>query len=227
MFGSKFNDRKIKLSKICTPIIGLTYKPENVSDDGTIVLRSGNIQNNELQIINDIVRVSNVKIQENKYIQNNDILMCSRNGSAKLVGKSCLIKQPIEKMTFGAFMTVIRSKYPYFLQSFFCSDYFKDQLTGVATTSVNQITTKMLNSYEVIDPTIEEENEFASFVDQVDKSKFIYHSKYFLCDIFTLFSSTIAYSSVVSIFACPNIFCTCSIGIPLSIAFVANVLLNL
>ena len=227
MFGDRFSYNKIKLSKICTPIIGLTYKPENVSDDGTIVLRSGNVQNNELQIIDDVIRVTNVKIPENKFIQNNDILMCSRNGSAKLVGKSCLIKQSLETMTFGAFMMVIRSKYPYFLQSFFCSEYFKDQLTGTATASVNQITTKMLNNYEVIEPTINEENEFSNFVKQVDKLKFVDYSKYFLCDIFTLFSSTIAYSSVVSILACPNIFCTCSIGMPLSIAFVANVRRNL
>ena len=99
--------------------------------------------------------------------------MCSRNGSARLVGKTCLIKNPKEKMSFGAFMTVIRTKYPYFLQSFFCSEFFKNQLTGVATSSVNQITTKMLNEYEVIMPTDSEEEEFASFVEQIDKSKFI------------------------------------------------------
>ena len=93
--------------------------------------------------------------------------------------------------------------------------------------TVPQLNNKNIGPLSIKIPSIEIQNEFASFVEQVDKSKFIYHSKYFLCDIFTLFSSTIAYSSVVSIFACPNIFCTCSIGIPLSIAFVANVLLNL
>lgn len=173
MFGEKFEGEKIKLSKISNPIIGLTYRPDNVCDDGTIVLRSGNIQNNELQIVDDVIRVTGVKINDNKYIQDKDILMCSRNGSARLVGKSCLIRNPQEKMTFGAFMTVIRTNYPYFLQSFFTSQYFKEQLTGVATTSVNQITSTMLNNYEVIEPSIEEEIEFASFVELIDKSKFI------------------------------------------------------
>ena len=82
-------------------------------------------------------------------------------------------------------------------------------------------------NYETYNAPIELQNQFASFVEQIDKLKFVDYSKYFLCDIFTLFSSTIAYSSVVSILACPNIFCTCSIGIPLSIAFVANVRRNL
>jgi len=173
MFGSRFEGSRIKLSQIANPIIGLTYKPENVKEEGTIVLRSGNILNNELQIVEDVVRVEGVKIGDNKYIQDKDILMCSRNGSARLVGKSCLIRNPKEKMSFGAFMTVIRTRYPYFLQSFFTSEFFKEQLTGVATTSVNQITSNMLNNYEVIEPSIEEEIEFAHFVEQIDKSKSI------------------------------------------------------
>ena len=172
MFGIKLEHLDKKISNIATPIIGLTYKPSNISDAGTIVLRSGNIQNNELQLIDDVVRVSEIKIPESKYIKDKDILMCSRNGSARLVGKSCLIRNPNEQMSFGAFMTVIRTKYPYFLQAFFCSDYFKEQLTGVATTSVNQITSGMLNNYSVIEPEQHEEETFANYVQLIDKSKF-------------------------------------------------------
>ena len=53
-------------------------------------------------------------------------------------------------------------------------------------------------------PPIELQNEFAGFVKLIDKSKFVCHSKNFLCDIFTFSSSTIAYPSVVSIFVCPK-----------------------
>ena len=180
MFGNRLNSLDRKISAIATPIIGLTYKPTNVTREGTIVLRSGNIQNNELQLEEDVVRVSNIKIPEQKWIKDKDILMCSRNGSARLVGKSCLIRNPDEQMSFGAFMTVIRTKYPYFLQGFFTSDYFKRQLTGVGTASVNQITSGMLNNYDVIEPTDDEEKEFESYVKQIDKSKFVYYSRYFL-----------------------------------------------
>lgn len=173
MFGDRLINLNKKMSSIATPVIGLTYKPSNVTKDGTIVLRSGNIQNNELQLEEDIVRVSNINISEQKWIKDKDILMCSRNGSARLVGKSCLIRHPKEQMSFGAFMTVVRTKYPYFLQGFFTSDYFKNQLTGVGTASVNQITSGMLNNYDVIEPTEVEEKEFESYVKQIDKSKFI------------------------------------------------------
>ena len=53
-------------------------------------------------------------------------------------------------------------------------------------------------------PPIALQNEFAEFVKLIDKSKFVCHSKNFLCDIFTFSSSTIAYPSVVSIFVCPK-----------------------
>jgi type I restriction enzyme S subunit len=199
MFGDRLINLNKKMSSIATPVIGLTYKPSNVTKDGTIVLRSGNIQNNELQLKEDIVRVSNINISEQKWIKDKDILMCSRNGSARLVGKSCLIRHPEEQMSFGAFMTVVRTKYPYFLQGFFTSDYFKNQLTGVGTASVNQITSGMLNNYDVIEPTEVEEKDFESYVKQIDKSKFVCYSKYFLWLNFTFVSSTIAYSNVVSI----------------------------
>ena len=76
-------------------------------------------------------------------------------------------------MAFGAFMTVIRSQYPAFLYGFFQSRYFKEQLTNVGTTSINQITTKMLNAYETVMPTAEEEKPFSAFLGEVDNSKFV------------------------------------------------------
>lgn len=111
MFGDPTTNPKgypIKvLSEIAEYWNGLTYKPEDVSDEGIIVLRSSNIQNATLDFA-DIVRVS-CKIGDKKYVQDNDILMCSRNGSARLVGKVALIKEVEEPMSFGAFMMIIRS----------------------------------------------------------------------------------------------------------------------
>jgi type I restriction enzyme, S subunit len=172
MFGSRFETQPLhKLSTIATPLIGLTYHPENVSPSGTIVLRSGNIQNGELDLKEDVVRVSGLKIGESKMVKNLDILMCARNGSARLVGKTCLIKDPQEQMAFGAFMAVVRSPFPYFMNSFFNSDFFKNQLTNTGTTSVNQITNGMLNNYLLIVPTKDDEKNFSAFAQQIDKLK--------------------------------------------------------
>ena len=170
--------RKCKFSDICESLIGLTYKPENVSDVGTIVLRSGNIQDGELYLKDDVVRVNNIAIKEEKMVRPLDILMCSRNGSSRLVGKTCIIKNTNEPMTFGAFMAIIRTSFPYIVNAFMNTNYFRDQLTGTQTASVNQITTKMLYDYDIFLPTSEEEKEFGGFVELIDKSKFISHKNY-------------------------------------------------
>lgn len=176
-FVELFGDAKLNpkgypvkaLSEIAEYWNGLTYKPEDVADSGTIVLRSSNIQNAQLDF-EDIVRV-NCKIGDKKFVQKNDILMCSRNGSARLVGKVALIQGLDEPMSFGAFMMIIRSQYYPYLLTFFQTSAFREQIATGATTTINQITGNMLNKVVLPVPDIETMNEFAAFCKQTDKSK--------------------------------------------------------
>ena len=158
-----------KLSDIATYYNGLTYKPENVAAEGTIVLRSSNIQNSQLDFA-DTVRVD-CAIKERLMVQKNDILMCSRNGSAKLVGKVALIKDIQEPMSFGAFMMIIRSHYFGYLMTYFQMDAFRQQIKTGATTTINQITGRMLDDVTIPLPPMSLVDQFATFVEQTDKSK--------------------------------------------------------
>lgn len=159
-----------KLSDIATYYNGLTYKPENVAAEGTIVLRSSNIQNSQLDFA-DTIRVD-CAIKERLMVQKNDILMCSRNGSAKLVGKVALIKDIQEPMSFGAFMMIIRSHYFGYLMTYFQMDAFRQQIKTGATTTINQITGRMLDDVTIPLPPMALVDQFAAFVEQTDKSKF-------------------------------------------------------
>ena len=174
MFGDPIdnpkNNKIVKLSDIAEYWNGLTYKPTDVSKDGTIVLRSSNIQNSKLDF-EDVVRV-NCNIKEKQFVKENDILMCSRNGSARLVGKVAVIQDIKEEMTFGAFMMIIRSIYYPYLFSYFQTDAFRSQIKSGATTTINQITGNMLNKIKLPLPGIEEINKYANFVKQIDKQKF-------------------------------------------------------
>ena len=157
------------MSEIAEYWNGLTYKPEDVSEEGTVVLRSSNIQNMQLDFA-DTVRVS-CKIGDKKYVQDNDILMCSRNGSAKLVGKVALIHDLQEPMSFGAFMMIIRSTYYPYLMTYFQLPAFRSQITTGATTTINQITGNMLNKVLLPVPDMDTVNQFAAFVEKTNKSK--------------------------------------------------------
>ena len=165
------NYKTVMLSEIAEYYNGLTYSPDNVSEDGTIVLRSSNIQNSQLDFA-DTIRVD-CTIKEKLYVRDNDILMCSRNGSARLVGKVALIKNISEPMSFGAFMMIIRSAYYSYLMTYFQTDAFRRQIKTGATTTINQITGNMLNKITLPLPEMSEIDDFANFVKEVDKSKFV------------------------------------------------------
>lgn len=157
------------LKEVASYRIGLTYNPTDVADEGIVVLRSSNIQENELDF-NDVVRVK-VKVDKKKIVNDGDILMCARNGSARLVGKVARIKNLDEEMAFGAFMTIISSKYNDFLFYFFLSDYFRSQLVSSQTATVNQITTKMLDEIKLNVPSLEQQSEFASKIQAIESQK--------------------------------------------------------
>ncbi|MBR4073743.1 MAG: DUF4038 domain-containing protein, partial [Clostridia bacterium] len=71
------------INKLLKKVDITSYKPSEIVSDGTIVLRSSNIINGKIDLT-DLVRV-NSNIRENQYINENDILICVRNGSKSLV----------------------------------------------------------------------------------------------------------------------------------------------
>ena len=166
-----------KLSDVSAYWNGLTYKPSDAvqEGEGTLVLRSSNIQNGSLAF-DDNVYVSCI-IKDKLYVQENDILMCSRNGSAALVGKTALIKGLSEPTTFGAFMMIVRSEYYPYLKTYFELPYFRNQIS-TGTSTINQITGKMLNEIELPVPDMDTVYEFERFVYQSDKSKLLKEVSY-------------------------------------------------
>ena len=161
---------EVILSSIAKYYIGLTYAPSDVSEHGIIVLRSGNIQDGNLNF-DDIVRV-NKPIKPSLLVKDGDIIMCSRNGSASLVGKTAIIKDSEESMSFGAFMTVIRTESPEYVNAFFQTQQFREQISMGKSSTMNQITQKMLDGVKLPYISLSLQNQFADIVRQADKSKF-------------------------------------------------------
>lgn len=139
-----------KLGEVSEYFNGLTYSPKDVSDKGIVVLRSSNVQKDELDF-SDIVRVS-CPVKEKVMVKEGDILMCSRNGSKRLVGKTATIKNLEEDMTFGTFMMIIRGQHNSYLAWFFKSIEFRRQISGGENTMINQITRYMLDDVIVAFP---------------------------------------------------------------------------
>lgn len=153
-----------RLPEIAEYFIGLTYTPQDVSEKGIIVLRSSNIQDDRIDLSN-IVRVER-HVNDSLKVRKGDILMCSRNGSKRLVGKTALIGELPEAMTFGTFMTIVRGKHNPYLAWFFKSDVFRDQISGGENPMINQVTKYMLDGIRVPLPPADERQRIVRVLDE-------------------------------------------------------------
>lgn len=166
-----------RIRNISQSYIGLTYSPTDVSSRGTIVLRSSNIQDGKI-VLNDVVRVSK-EISKKLQVEKNDIIICARNGSAKLVGKSAVVTDVTEPMTFGAFMAICKTALYQYVSIFLQSDLFFSQLRGVSgTTTINQLTQNNFNDFWIPIPPANEQKRIVEklqnvspFIERYNKSQ--------------------------------------------------------
>ena len=154
-----------RLGEVTLTNIGLTYHPQDVSNEGTLVLRSSNIKNGRISY-SDNVYVS-MEIPESSKIHKGDILICVRNGSRKLVGKAAIVDK--EGMAFGAFMAKIHTKWvnPNYVKYYLSSHTFRGALDDVKTETINQITQTMLKNKVIPIPPIEEQQRIVDRVGEL------------------------------------------------------------
>ena len=157
------------LGEIGEPYIGLTYSPADVvNEGGTIVFRSSNIQNGEIDY-SDIVRV-NKKIKYSIITRKDDLLICARNGSPRLIGKNALLKEADAGQTFGAFMLVFRSMDNHFVHQLLSTKGYYSQVSENLGARINQITTSNIKDFEFYFPlSTAERNKIAQFLDLIDE----------------------------------------------------------
>jgi type I restriction enzyme S subunit len=156
------------LGEIGETIIGLTYSPNDVSDFGTLVLRSSNVQNNRLTFDNNVF--VNMVLPDRVIVREADVLVCVRNGSRQLIGKCALIDAKTAGCAFGAFMSIYRSKNSRFVFYQFQSNIIQDQINEVMGATINQITNKDMASFRIPLPRDEkEQTAIANVLSDIDK----------------------------------------------------------
>ena len=158
-----------KLGDVVTNSTGLTYSPNNVKKYGTLVLRSSNIKNGKL-IFEDNVFVE-MSIPERAKVHTNDLLVCVRNGSKALIGKSAVITEDAEGMAFGAFMTILRANgiEQIFLNYYWQTDFVQKQVRDNMGATINQITNADISDFDIYVPSsLPEQQAIASVLTSMD-----------------------------------------------------------
>src|SRR5690606_20134362 len=93
-----------------------------------------------------------------------DIIVCSRNGSRHLIGKSAIVTEEWSGCTFGAFMTTIRSKNSSWLRWVLSSSLFEYQSGRYMSSTINQLTTSTLKSFPIPIPPEECQAEISHYL---------------------------------------------------------------
>ena len=162
----------VKLSEVIDNFTGLTYTPNNVKEYGILVLRSSNIQNGMLSFM-DNVYVDNIDIPKRVIVQDGDILVCVRNGSKNLIGKSARIYGAHKRiMAFGAFMTILRTKNKNsnkYIHYVWQSSIIQKQIEENLGATINQITNSDINTYIIPLPPLPEQRAIAEALSDVDE----------------------------------------------------------
>jgi type I restriction enzyme, S subunit len=159
--------REKRLEELGSLILGLTYSPEDVRDDGLLVLRSSNIQDGHLAL-DDNVFVRRDIAGANPS-EPNDILICVRNGSKSLIGKNALIPEGMPPCTHGAFMTVFRSPSAHFTFQLFQTATYQEQVAADLGATINSINGSQLKRYRFFVPDPAEQQKIGDCLNTLDR----------------------------------------------------------
>ena len=157
---------KARLPFVADVIPGLTYSPSDIVDSGGVVVhRAGSVQNSRIDR-SDLVRVS-TSIPAKLFIQPGDILVCTRNGSAHLVGKCAIVGISEIGETWGAFMTVLRSQHYRYIYWYMQSSLFAQERKQYFTSTINQLTVGMFSRMMIPFPESHVQERIADHLDEV------------------------------------------------------------
>lgn len=155
-----------RLGELGEVVSGLTYSPDDIRDNGILVLRSSNIQNGQLCFDDNVY----VEVESYNPVIEDDILICVRNGSRNLIGKNTLITKHIAGTAFGAFMSVFRSPYNKYLFQLFDTDYFYKSVHQNLGATINSINGSDLQDFRFPIPSIEEQERIAEILGTCDRA---------------------------------------------------------
>lgn len=165
-----------KLTEFAEFFSGLTYTPNDVQKNGTLVLRSSNVSNGEV-VDADNVYV-NPQVVNSENVKVGDIVVVVRNGSRSLIGKHAQIKAFMPNTVIGAFMTGIRSECPEFTNALLNTSRFEEEIAMNMGATINQITGYMFSKMEFKVPCLEEQKKIGEYFEKIDNLIALHQRKF-------------------------------------------------
>ena len=184
MFGNNKYETRIIKDVLCESFWLMPATPKYI-DEGIPYITSKNIKNRILDL-DDTKFISEndyVKISKNRPIKPGDILV-SMIGT---LGQTAVVSK--DKRFYGQNIYLLRLNNDIISTSFFCEFFNSDDVQNKLAGKSNKSTQAYLKANHVEDlsipiPPIAVQNDFATFVAQVDKSKFVLSNELTMCDFY-------------------------------------------
>ncbi len=182
MFGSiKSNDKGWNSAKLkdIADVRGRVgwkgYKKEDLRESGPLVLGATHLTDNGDLDLSAPVYLSREKYEESPEIvlQKNDLIFTQRGNT---IGKVGLVAEDIGEATINPCVLILRPLdiHPVYFKTYFVMDETKEDMWTLNSGSAQpMITQKGIGEYQLMVPPLELQNQFADFVNQVDKSKVV------------------------------------------------------
>ena len=163
-----------QLGEVCDFERGITFpsvaKEHTKTTNNIACLRTANIHDEVDLSSLWFIDKSFLKGNYNKLIRLGDIIMSTAN-SRELVGRSVIINTCDEEMTFGGFVTVIRTSIldPAFLQLFLKYKTMRGDFSKIATqtTNIANLNTKILSNVYISFPCLMEQKRIVAKIEEL------------------------------------------------------------
>ena len=184
MFGDPISNKKRWKKRLLNDLVdkigsGATPKggKESYQDHGISFIRSMNVHDGYFNY-KDLAYINSTQAKQlsNVIVQSQDVFI---NITGASVARSCIVPDDILPARVNQHVSIIRCKSdvlnPIFINNLFLNDSFKRILLSIGLSggaTRQAITKKQLEMLKIMLPPLSLQNEFANFVQQVDKSKF-------------------------------------------------------
>ncbi|MBZ7947553.1 restriction endonuclease subunit S [Campylobacter sp. RM9929] len=157
----------VKLKYVAFTNIGLVYTPDDIienSNEGYPVLRANNIQNGKIDY-QDLIYIKSEQIGKKQITSKGDLLMCVRNGSENLLGKTAKIQD--RGFSFGAFTAIIKSQFNNYFYWIFQTNMLRKSIASFsASNGIGQISQDDIKNFIISFPPLKEQEQIANFLDE-------------------------------------------------------------
>ncbi|WP_261787399.1 restriction endonuclease subunit S [Lactobacillus taiwanensis] len=183
MFGDPISNKRGWDKQLLTNLVnkigsGATPKggKESYQDHGISFIRSMNVHDGDFSYT-DLAHINSKQANQlsNVIVKSGDVFI---NITGASVARSCIVPDDILPARVNQHVSIVRCKEgvlnPIFTNNLFLNSSFKKLLLSIGSSggaTRQAITKKQLEELKIILPPISQQNEFANFVQQVDKSK--------------------------------------------------------